>query len=291
MLRRAGSTVLLLFILFTATERPAVATGSVQLRLRVTGVGAAVEANPIGTLRSCDGEWCLYDFPVDTYVWLTPSPSVPTSRVARWLGPCFFVTPASTCIVRLNRSASITARFTPVQLLTHLDLSDQVGHAGSVLVSPPGRSCGPGCQTYPYGTQVSITAHASNGYILAGWMGLCGNVTSTSTCSFPLFASVSTAPGFTSAGHIRSRTEPLSQEVKTIVKVIGPGYVKLNGRSCTSVCEYQYERGTNVAVRAYTQQSSFRHWCGSCNGQAPRCQFTAFPDIDNNAPVVTATFR
>ena len=278
--RRAALVALLIL---AAGARQAAAS-DVVLSLGVTGVGASVGAVPAGVLVGCDEDLtCRYRYPEGKRITLTAIPTSPGSRLARWLGACSGS--ASTCTVTLSRGASVTARFTPVQLYT-----GDFTPGGEVVVDPPGEECGVGCWSFPYGTPVLVEAEPAEGNAFSRWYGSCAEVL-TSGCSFTIVRNVETSPVFCS-GDTCSRLNPLTQSVTVTANVVGSGSMTVNGHACAGTCSFRLSRGDPVAVRARASARgpAFRGWSGACLGSASSCQFAAIKDAASNPPVITARF-
>jgi hypothetical protein len=280
---RLALSSLVVLVLFAASGTPAAAT-TYTLGITASGAGAAVVANPPGTLAGCSTSGrCFYRFESGTPVRVTAISSS-SGRLARWLGACSGS--ASTCSLVMDTSKTLIARFTPVLLF-----ADQIPSGfGTVDVTPSGASCGSGCRSYPYGTPVTLAAHASPGFAFQRWIGWCGALSSTDTCRTTLFQNVETSPSFRCTGETCTNSQPLTRDVKVSFVVHGAGKIQFNGISCTSLCSKEYDRGKTIVVRAYGG-ASFRGWSGNwCRGNAPRCQLTAFRDAFGRRPSVHAYF-
>jgi hypothetical protein len=283
----------LLFSMRVPGAGDAVASGSVRLGLRVTGAGAAVGVVPAGTLSGCRGGRCYYEYPAGTVVQLSAHPSQRGSQLATWVGGCTGA--ASVCSLPMDEDKTVTARFTPVQLIA----TPRSGMGGRLVLSPPGESCGRDCRSYSYGTRVSIVAEANDGYAFIGWNGVCRAITRGRTCSFGLFGGAVTSPRFvcTRAGcpvrhrrrPVRHRPLPNASLVPVTVKVAGSGSVTGKNFVCSNVCKFQYPRRAQVPLTA--RRSGFQEWRGSCRGSDQRCLVQAFRDEHGNGPSVTAVFR
>ena len=282
MKRHRRAALLALLILAAGAEQ---ATASdVVLSLGVTGVGASVAVVPAGVLQGCDDDvTCRYGYPAGTRVTLTAMPTSPGSRLARWLGACSGS--PSTCIVTLSHSASVTARFTPVQLYT-----GDFTPGGEMAIDPPGDACGLGCRAFPYGTPVLVEAEPDDGSAFSRWYGLCSGEP-TSGCRFTIVRNVETSPVFCT-GKTCSGLNPLTQSVTVTANVVGSGSITVNGQACAGKCTFGLSRGDPVAVRARPNGKGprFRGWSGACLGSAASCQFAAIKDAASNPPVITARF-
>jgi hypothetical protein len=284
MRRRFASLVVLAVVLTIGAPQQARAD-NVALGLRITGVGASVSTVPSGSLISCRGARCFYVFPRGTRVTLTATPRPGSgSSFAKWLG-CPAQASPTTCTIVLDASKNVTARFSPVLLYA----DQQTGH-GNVFASPEGRSCGYLCWSYPYGTQVTVSAQPTDGYGFGGWRGACSGV-SSDACVVTLYDNVQTSPMFSCPPDVCDISQPIERTVYTTLIVRGGGYVVVNGKRCgpNATCRIPFNRGVLLVFRAYTRGTTFRGWSGWCRGRSP-CQFQAFRDAYQNLPRVIAYF-
>jgi hypothetical protein len=125
---RASHRPMLLAVLALLAAAPSAAADTVSLGLDTTGIGASVQLDPTGTLTRCAGQRCFYDFPRGTAVTVTATPNAQGSRFARWLGACGDA--SRTCVVTLDQSKTLVARFSPVALYV-----DRQSGRGSVSVA------------------------------------------------------------------------------------------------------------------------------------------------------------
>lgn len=273
--------VVLVVILAGGWSEPTPSYASVSVT--ATGAGAAVQVTPSTDRVTCAGPTCTYQFPVGTRVTLRAKAGLPQARLATWQGACSGS--SSRCRLTASGALSVAARFTPVAVYT-----DQQTGSGTVSSSPPGTSCDYRCSSYPFGTVVTLTATPAPGYAFARWSGPCA-ATTAPVCRLVVEAEVDVSPVFVCTGDICSSTHPLSQDVKTVLRVSGKGYLRINGKACRSTtCDITVKRGTTLALQAVPNPGAFRKWDGSCKGSAPLCQLWAFKDASGNPPSVTARF-
>jgi Divergent InlB B-repeat domain len=258
---------------------------SVYLGLRSTGVGGNVGVAPSGVLDHCasDGR-CYFRFDAGAVVTLTASTADPAATFVRWLGAC--AGSQQRCTLTLDRSRSVTARFTPLQL----EVGSTVGQ-GSVSITPAGPSCGPGCTSVAYGSQTVLVAEPCCGYSFDHWDGACASVAS-SGCRLTMFESDETTPVFRCDGEcLGVSQQPLTRDVPAQFEVRGHGRITVNGQPCTATCAFSFTRSQPLVLRAQPPAGSrFVSWSGSCVSTAPRCLFSAFRDSRSDAPSVVATF-
>lgn len=279
---RIASLVAVIAVAAAAHAGTAAAQGVSTLKLAATGTGATVQAAPTGRLLGCSGVTCTYEYTTGTPVVLTAVSTVPGASLATWLGGCTGATPSCSLVVSGQRA--VTARFTPVQIY-----ADQQTGKGGVSISPPAASCGFRCWSVPYGTQVTLTASAAAGYAFKSWSGACANVR-VAGCLLNAHSTVITSPNFDCTGDVCSIGQPITHEVKTVVRVQGRGYVQVNGKDCRGACTLTFKRGKTIVLRAYGTGGRFAGWSGSCAGTAARCQFLAFKDARGQPPAVNAVF-
>ena len=150
---------------------------------------------------------------------------------------------------------------------------------GSVSSSPAGITCGDNCSnSYPVGTQVTLTAKAGDISAFTGWSGAC---TGTSlTC----------VVNMNSASTVEATFKTL---YALVVNKAGTGNGTINssdgGITCSLNCTTGargYPEGTTVTLTATPDAYSvFSGWSGACAGTAATCQVAV-----TQQRVVTATF-
>lgn len=150
--------------------------------------GGSVTSNPAGI--NC-GSDCSATYAGSSIVDLSAAPSA-GSAFSGWSGAC---TGTGDCSVTMDAAKSVAATFTgsfPVSL--HKSGSG----TGTVTSDVAGINCGGDCsETYPFGTQVVLTAAASTGSSFAGWSG--GGCTGNGSCVVTVNWSKSVTARFTDA--------------------------------------------------------------------------------------------
>ena len=270
--------------------------GIATLTVTATGLGGSVDvatSEPM-TGMACSRVVCSYRMPLGTTVTLTAvaSPVGPVHpHLARWLGACDGA--GLQCGLTMNGNVSTAARFTPVQLTAFSSLS----RGGSVAPNPVGVSCGFGCWLYDYGTPVTISASAADGYAFGGWIGLCQG--QGPVCSMRMFSGGNAVADMSCTGDVCSIEQGLSRTVKVTLAVAGRGTVKWIGTgaggkpkagTCPGQCAFDAARGTPVGLRPTRPAPGFRGWSGSLCRGAGGCTFWAFKDPSNKAPKIGARF-
>jgi hypothetical protein len=275
-------------VLIALSTVAAAAADNVQIGVRATGNGAAVQLTPNGRFTGCNGPRCFYEFARGTTVNVTATPTATGSRFARWTEGCTNAAP--TCTLLLDANKLLTARFSPVTLY-----ADRVTD-GTVSLSPFGRTgCGSLCWLYDYGAVVTISAQPANDYEFRGWSGSCRGQRS-SVCKLTAYEPIEALPIFECTAEACSISEPIERVVRTTITVNGRGSVQVNGKTCSattgpSTCRYDFRRGSALVLLANSSSSPFRGWRGACRSRAPRCQFAAFRDAYGKPPGVIADFR
>src|ERR1044072_1432447 len=184
---RTSHTSVLLLVLFAVACAPDARAADVSLSLRATGAGAAVSLTPTGVLTGCAGMDCKYRFPEGAWVLATANPSVPGPSFARWLGACRGASPV--CSLKLDRNKRLIGRFSPV--MVHVD---RTAGRGSVSFEPEGSPCGDGCWSYPYGSNVTLTATPAPDYVFNGWDGVCPANARAAVCQATTYADIEPIP-------------------------------------------------------------------------------------------------
>lgn len=180
----------------TATFTAQAAPVALTVTLAGTGTGT-VTSNPVGI--SCQPT-CSANFPANTQVTLTATAAAGSS-FAGWGGVCSGAN--STCQLTLTVAASVTATFTPPMLTVSL-----AGNGtGTVTSNPGGISCQPTCSaSFPFNSQVQLTAAAAAGSYFAGWTGACTGANSpctvTMTANQQVGATFTPAQGLNLLNHI-----------------------------------------------------------------------------------------
>lgn len=162
---------------------PAVPTQT--MHVSITGMGW-VSSSPGGIecTAECDGLFLANDV-----VTLTAS-TLAGSTFAGWSGACAGT--STTCQVTMDSAKSVTAAF-GVATLTH-PLTVTLAGSGVGAVTSTGIDCGTDCtETYPEGTQITLTAIPDGLSIFAGWSGECSG---TGTCVLEMTRSMAVTAYF-----------------------------------------------------------------------------------------------
>jgi len=153
------------------------------------------------------------------------------------------------------------------------------GASGTVTSEPPGISCGSDCsESYPSGTDVTLTASSAAGSVFSGWSGACFGT--DPTCELTMSQNRSVTATF----HPEGLTHTLS--VSTIGTGNGTVTSSPPGIDCGVDCNEPFLDGTPVELFATADNgSTFVGWSGSCSGSGA-CTLSMSADRS-----VTASFR
>ena len=185
---------------------------------------------------------------------------------AGWSGVCVGT---GACIITMDAAKDVTATFTEIPTF---DLNIEVIGSGTVQADA-GFDCTDECtETLVAGTVVSLTAVADEGWVFAGWSGVC---VGTGLCLITLDAAKDVTATFT--------------EIPTYdlnIDVIGSGTVQADkGFDCTDECTEALVAGTLVSLTAVAADGwEFAGWSGVCVGTGA-CIITMDAEKD-----VVATF-
>jgi uncharacterized repeat protein (TIGR02543 family) len=168
----------------------------------------------------------------------------------------------------------VTATFS----IDNFDLTVSLSGAGdgTVTSTPAGIDCGSDCsESYPFNTEVTLTATPATGSVFDGWSGDC---TGTDPCNVTMDQARSVTATFSVA------------TFELAVDLAGPGSGSVDsspaGIDCGSDCSETYEYNTEVTLTATPDTGSvFGAWGGDCTGTGD-CVVTM-----DQARSVTATFE
>jgi hypothetical protein len=140
--------------------------GSYPLSVSTQGSGSG-QVNSIPVAVTCP-QVCQASFDAGTVVTLTATPE-PDSVFAGWSGDC---SGTGACQVTIDQASSVTATF--AQKAFQLTVTQAGSGSGGIMSTPPGVSCGAGCQaSFDAGAVVILTATPEPGSVFAGWSGDC----------------------------------------------------------------------------------------------------------------------
>jgi hypothetical protein len=229
------------------------------LTVNKTGQGiGSVTSTPAGITCGSD---CVEEYAAGTAVTLTAQPETSSTFVG-WSGSC--TGNATTCVVTVDAAKSVTATF---ELGNFAVTAGKAGSGnGTITSTPAGINCGVDCtESYPFNTEVTLTAQAAAGSEFTGWSGAC--TTSSPTCS--LTVTNNRAVTATFASNTFSLTVSKSGKGSGTVQSTPPGI------SCGSDCEEAYAAGAGVTLTAQPDAgSTFAGWGGACTGNQPVCTVT-----------------
>ncbi len=165
----AGSTSTIMTARLHGTTYP--------LTVTITGNGTVTADN--GTLDYTDNVGVEYYFPGE-FVTLTPAASTGYTFSA-WGGAC--QNQGATCSVTIDAAKDVTATF--AQIIPELTLNIvENGNApsfgsGTVTITPPGTTHNTGVfnDSYPFNTEVTMSAAPAWHSVFSGWSGACVNAT------------------------------------------------------------------------------------------------------------------
>jgi hypothetical protein len=155
-----------------------------------TGAGTVTGGGGISCVVSSGGTQggCSALFAEGTNVGLSAAAGVGSSFTG-WSGAC---TGTGTCTVAMNQAQTVTARFDITQVTLTVTI-DGLGAVSSSGVSPAFNCSyieGTCSQTYPYGTQITLTATSQNpDFSFESWFSVVGSgftCTTSSTCVFTM---------------------------------------------------------------------------------------------------------
>jgi hypothetical protein len=153
--------------------------------------------------------------------------------------------------------------------------------SGTVTADRPGIACGQDCtETYPQGTQVTLTATPATGSTFTGWSG--EGCSGTGSCTVTMDQNRTVTAIFT----VIPPVAPPTFTLQVTLAGTGSGTVTAGGISCGTDCTETYPAGTPVTLTATPATgSSFTGWSGEgCSGTST-CTVSM-----TQARNVTATF-
>lgn len=234
-----------------------------NLTVATNGSGT-VSSTPAGIACGTD---CTEAYAIDTSVTLTAQPAA-GQIFTGWSGDC---TGSAGCTLSMSQDRNVAATF---QATPSYALSVTRSGSGTVASTPAGINCGTDCsESYPSGTDVSLTATPATGYAFSGWSGAC---TGTGVCNLTMAAAKSVTATF--------KTLP---KYTLNVRRSGSGTVTSapKGITCGRDCTEAYYSGTVVTLNPVPAKGyKFVGWSGACTGTGT-CTVTM-----SGAKTATATF-
>ena len=179
-----------------------------------------------------------------------------------------------TALTLADAIANVTANFTIQSYL----LSATAGADGSVSCAFASNGTATPCSgSYPYGTQITVTATPESSYVFTGWTctaGSCSTISSSPT-TVTVSANTSVAAAFASQQDSFSATAGTGGSVSCAY----------SSNSVSTPCSGTYAYGTQIAVTAIPGTGySFTSW--TCTASA--CSATASPSINITATSATS---
>jgi uncharacterized repeat protein (TIGR02543 family) len=232
---------------------------------RVTGSG--FNCGDVAGFGPVGGSVCTQQIAVGTTVTLTATPST-GNTFAGWSGACSGTAP--TCTVTANANTSVTASFTGKLPKLTVTRSNQGG-----TVVGTGINCGADCsEEYPVGTQVTLTATASKGYVFSGWENACTGTAPTCTVTVKTNTAVFAKFNVVQQGQVVLTLQRKDASPQSAIYVYGP-----NTTCREDTCFVLVKEGTVVRLYAApTPGDTFKSWSGACSGTAPTCTLTVTSD-------------
>jgi Calx-beta domain-containing protein/List-Bact-rpt repeat protein len=212
------------------------------------------------------GADCAEEMPAGVAITLTATLD-PGSQVLAWAG-CEPTSP-TTCRVTMDQRRLVNVTFGPNSKL-RVGIGGSTGNAGTVTRSLTGESCGPDCEAYPNGTEVTLTAHPNAGSRIAEWLNADECAIGSLTCKIGIQGDRDVTAYFSSRAYV-----PLEVDVETFQGASGSVTSSMGGIDCPGQCEGYFGPGDPVTLTATPQAGSeFGGWSGDCNDTEPTCQLT-----------------
>jgi M6 family metalloprotease-like protein len=236
--------------------------------------GGSISVNPA---PNCAGDPTKYT--AGTSVNLTATPSAGYA-FASWSGSASGTN--NTTTISMSADKSVTANFTPSCFT--LTKTANPAAAGSVSASPAPNCTGVPTK-YTAGTQVTLTATASTGFVFSAWSGSASGTTNPTTVT--MSADKSVTANFTAACY-------------TLTKAANPtagGTISASpAPNCNST---QYTYGSVVTLTAHPSANYvFTSWSGHASGSTNPINLTMTANksvtanfVSNSTPVVTSIVR
>ena len=217
--------------------------------LSVTISGSGSVSSNDGYIN-CPGT-CSHTYTYGTAVTLNAYAAQGWSLTA-WGGACSGNAPS--CTVRMTQNQSVSATFNQNHTLTVVTSGNGSVNSSDGYISCPG-ICS---HTYPYNTQVTLTANPAQGWSLSAWSGACSG--SAPSCTVTMTQDQSVSATFTQ-NHYTLTVSTMGSGTVTSTD----GYI-----NCPGTCTHAYLSLTQVTLSANPAQSwSFSGWTGACTGVEP----------------------
>jgi hypothetical protein len=239
---------------------------------------AVTVTNPGGGTVSADtgpiacGVTCTGNYAAHSMVILTAAPASGFTFTG-WTGACAGVGP---CVLTLDAAKAVGAVFS-IGLTV-----DKTGSTGTGEVKSGGAEidCLSGCTTasasFPYGTDVTLTATPDANSDFTGWSG--GGCSGTLPCTVNVTAATTVFATFT---RVTFAVNVTSNDITWGTVTSAPA-----GITCGATCSASFDRASTVTLTAAPIGThTFSGWGGACSGTLPTCNLTI--DAIKN---VTATF-
>jgi hypothetical protein len=238
--------------------------GPKSVTVQKTGSGSITSAAP-GI--DC-GSTCTASFDDDSQVTLTATPSA-GYLFGGWSG-CDSVS-GNECTVTANEDRSVSANFIGLPVV-----SVQKSGSGSVTSGLPGIDCGAVCSaSFPFTTQLVLTATPASGYAFRGWTG-CSGVNGALCWIAALQGDQSITANF------------VAQRTLTAQKT-GSGTITSSpaGINCGTTCSTTVDDGSQITLIATAASGSvFRGWSGCTSTSGSQCTVTMGSDKTVSASFV-----
>ena len=250
------------------------------LTVTVDGTGdGTVTSNPVGI--NCPGD-CSNNYVDSTDVTLTAADGA-GSTFAGWGGACSASGTSPQCTVDMTAARSVTATFNTAPPSNQTLTVSLPGSGEGTVTSPGGINCPSDCsQSYPNGTDVTLTATAMGGSTFAGWGGACSASGTSPECTVDMTVARSVTATF---------NPPPTHALTVSVGGTGGGTVTSSptGVNCPGDCSQGYSDGTSVTLTAHPAGgSAFAGWGGACSASGTSSQCTV---AMTQARTVTSNFN
>jgi hypothetical protein len=139
--------------------------GGPQRQLTIVFLGSGGGSVSANGMPCASG--CTLAFTPGAEVALTPT-AAGNSSFGGWSGAC---SGTGACMLLLDHDQTVNVTFNLNTVQVTLQTSVTPLGTGSVMLTPAGTACGPGCATFPMGQAVTLTPVPSLGLSFVGWSG------------------------------------------------------------------------------------------------------------------------